>query len=261
MAQWAALPTRQPGEVISSLDYRVDTTPAGRQHTVLFRHRDNRIWQGRIVNDPQTVGNHAYSYVAEVSCAGCRSWLFLSSLLDQCKRTISRFANLDLAMYQRLVADATSTSEFPLPGDVGVFRMRLIRQEQQHRGAAIVQSEMTGVARYDGGQIVVFPRSPELLAILSSVCASDTIAIVPTGINEIPGEDATPGFAVGYRQALQGIAPPQLDDTELHAAIGRLRDATAASVLSGLRAGEYTTTQRRYERDIDFFATEKDTAE
>lgn len=253
MAQWGALPTRQPGEVISQLDYRVETSPAGPRHVTTFRHRDNRVWQARIINEPQTVGQHTYPWMSEVSCAGCRSWVFLSMSLDQSKRTLSRFANLSLAMYERLVADASGTTDKPIPGVVGVFRMR-IPQLGNRSATDPTHTEITGVARYDGGQIVVFPTSPEFTSILSSVCASDTIALVPTGINEVPSED-TPvgGFMLGrHRHAYNSLAAPELSEAELNEALGRLRDGTAERVMSGLRAGDYTTTRHREEREIDF---------
>lgn len=252
MSRWAALPTRQPGEALSNIDYRVEDGATGKRHVATFRHRDNRIWEAKIVNDPQSVGTGTYPYMVEVTSAGCRSWVFLSPSLDQSKRTVSRFANLEITMYKRLTADASGTTDFPISGDIGVFRMTVIRQIRIHGGQSSSRGEVTGVARYDGSQIVVFPRAEEIRSLLSGVCATGTIALVPTGINEINDEAEQPSFLVGQRNPRQGVAAPQVGDDELTAAINRLRNDTVDTIMSGLKRGEYTTTER-HERTIDFF--------
>lgn len=257
MTRWAALPTRQPGEALSNIDYRVEEGSSGKRHVAAFRHRDNRTWDAKIVNDPQYVNGQSYPYMAEVSSTGCRSWVFLAPSLEQAKRTVSRFANLEINMYRRLIADASGTSEFPIPGEIGVFRMMLVHQERNHSGQTVTRrSEVTGVARYDGTQIIVFPRAEEIRELLSGVCSAGTIALVPTGINEISDEPEQPSFLVGQRTPYRGIATPQVGDDELNAALNRLRNDTVDTVMSGLQRGEYTTTER-HERTIDFFDTDE----
>lgn len=256
MTRWAALPTRQLGEALSNIDYRVEDGSSGKRHVATFRHRDNRIWDAKIVNDPQYIAGDSYPYMAEVSSAGCRSWVFLAPSLEQSKRTVSRFSNLAVVMYQRLIADASGTNDFPIPGQVGVFRMTLSQQVRDIRGrsaAAITRhSEVTGVARYDGTQIIVFPRAEEIRELLSGVCSAGTIALVPTGINEISDASDQPSFLVGQRTPYSGIAAPQVGDDELNAALNRLRNDTVDTVMSRLHSGDYTTTAR-HERTIDFF--------
>lgn len=248
MTQWVALPTRQPGEAISQLDYRITQSPTGGQHVTMFRHRDNRVWQASIANNPQTVQHIVYPFTVEVTCGGCRPWVFLSLSILQSKQTVSRFANLAIGLYRRLVTDASGTTDFPVPGVVGVFRMRLDTQPGDAE-----PTEVTGVARYDTGRIIVFPRSQELTAILSTVCASDTVAIVPAGINEIPTDADRGVFMVAQRnQRGRSSMPLQVDDDELSGALSRLYDGTAERVLARLQTGECTTTKHREAREIDF---------
>lgn len=254
MTRWAALPTRQPGEALSNIDYRVEDGVSGKRHVATFRHRDNRIWDAKIVNDPQTVNGEVYPYMVEVSSTGCRSWVFLAASLEQGKRTVSRFANLEINMYLRLTADASGTSDFPIPGNIGVFRMVVVHHDRSANGTTTTRRcvEVTGIARHTGTNIIVFPQAEEIRELLSGVCSAGTIALVPTGINEIVTTPEQPSFLVGQRTPYRGIAAPQVGDEELTAALNRLRNDTVDTVMSGLSRGEYTTTQR-HERTIDFF--------
>lgn len=253
MTRWAALPTRQPGEALSNIDYRVEEGVSGKRHAATFRHRDNRIWDAKIVNDPQYVNGEAYPYMAEVSSGGCRSWVFLAPSLEQAKRTVSRFANLEINMYLRLIADASGTTDFPIAGNIGVFRMVVVHQDRAQNGTTTRRRvEVTGIARHTGTNIIVFPQSEEIRELLSGVCSAGTIALVPTGLNEIVDTQEQPSFLVGQRTPYRGIAAPQVEDEELNAALNRLRNDTVDTVMSGLQRGEYTTTAR-HERTIDFF--------
>lgn len=256
MTQLSPLPLRQPGEVISTIRYRPETGgDANNQRFIaLFRHRDNRIWQARLSQQSITVAGHTYEHNAVVSCSGCRSWTFLSETMDQSKRTVSSFANLNLDAYRRLIADANGTSDHPIAGDIGVFRIRVARPSVRQPGVrtGTVTVEITGIARIDGAQIIVFPVADELAGILGSVCASGTLALVPQGINEIPNETSTGGFLTTQGRGLRGVQVPVVNDDELTQAIQRLRSDTLEGAVSGLTTGRYATTHRSHERVLDF---------
>ncbi len=256
-AQWRALPTRQPGEALSSIEYRNnrEAGQSGTRYIANFRHRDNRIWQALLTNGLSVyVGDDSdtYNWNIELSSAGCRPWRFMSMSLDQAKRTVSRFANLNTGLYNRLIADASGTTEHPKAGSVGVFRMRFARQNTHEGRSETHHAEIDGIAYIDGTSIIVFPTSPELFSILSSVCAAGTVAFVPQGINQIVEANQPLSF-VGYTD-VRNTPMPDVSQADFENALSRLRDDTAEGALTGLRVGDYVATPRvREDRVLDIF--------
>ena len=232
MAQWAPLPARQPGEALSLIDYDGSKT----EQSCSFRHRDSRIWHARIVNQPKEWNDETYPYVITLTSTGCRACHFLSMRMDQAKRTAGRFANMSLAMYRRLVVDAAGSTEFPVEGHIGVFRMQLVSQRARSRARQqlmtgntndLVTSEVTGIGRHTDQSIEVFPQSQELRDILGSVCQSDTIAIVRNGINEIRADVSSAGFLTGSRDRIfDGVSTPEIVDDELVRTLANLQSHT-----------------------------------
>ncbi len=257
MTQWRALPTRQPGEALSKIEYRMEPVDEqrGERYATNFRHRDNRIWQARIeeLQPPTYLDDSRYTHMIELTSAGCRTYTFMSLSLDQAKRTINRFANMPMLNYNRLISDAQGTTEHPRPGVVGVFRMRTQHQERLAGGRTETrQSEINGIAYNDGAQIIVFPTTAELTEILAGACATGTTALVPQGINQIQAPDQPMSFATN--NDVRRMQLPDVVQDEVEAAIQRLRGDTTAGTLSRLQAGEYVATPRqREERVLDIF--------
>ncbi len=250
---WAALPLREPGAVISNIDYQTRPDVGGKSNQwAMFRHRDNRIWEARIDGgtEHQTfeVDEQQYSFLITLSSTGCRPCRFLSRTLESAKRTVSRFANLKLVNYSRLVVDAAGTTEHPRPGAIGVFRMVVQESRQTYGHSGVAQREINGVAYIDGESIVVLPTSNELFMILTGVCHTDTVALVQHGINEISSDGQALGLMQGYN--LQPVALPNLTAREVEQTVTNLRDDPMVQIFTDLQGGGYIRP-RRNERVVD----------
>lgn len=260
MTAWGALPPRQPGEAISSLHFRGEPNPTTLRHVHVshFRHRDGRIWEARVTSGDEVcilVADVLYKNSLELTAAGCRSIQFLSRETSNALSTACRFSNLRMDLYTRLIADAQGTTDHPRSNEIGVFRMNVVRHEQEARGRVVtLRYTINGIARLENGRISVFPVSSELAEILANVCAKDTIALIPQGINEISG-DTSRSINTGHGHT--GTSVPTLTEDEVDQAIGRLRNDTSERARSGIASGDYVpTTRHREERVIDIFNDE-----
>lgn len=252
--QWRALPERQPGEVLRDINFRVELDNGQRTDrvTAQFRHRDNRVWVARItsLNDPHLP---RYNKAVQLSSGGCRNYRFVAHDLPMAKQVVQRFANLAEEHYDRLVADAQSTMDYPRSDDIGVFRMSVAKQRRAGWGGHRTETRrytIEGLGRVDGNTITIFQTSEEIGEILLLVCPRGVQPLVPAGINEIT-PTAGPRF---NRSALDETEVPELDEDEVQAAIARSFDDDLETALTGLHDGSYSAPRPRGReaREIDF---------
>ncbi len=254
MNRWAPIPDRQPGEVLSEITYRAEME--GERNTgrlrAEFRHRDNRVWQARIIplppGDAQThISGH--THVVNLDSAGCRPVRFVARDVNRARQTIQRFANLHIELYERLVADARGTSSHPRSDNIGVFRMQVVKQVRQPGGRTETQRyDVEGIGRHDGDCIVVFPLSSDLEAILEECCARGCLPLVSAGVNALHPDRFNRGV-------LDTAAVDPVDQAVVDAAVLRGFDDDVDTAIAGLRDGSYTIPQprAREERDLDIF--------
>jgi len=254
MTRWAPIPNRQPGEALTDISYRAEMEDNRQTGRVVaeFRHRDGRIWQGRIMPlPPGSVQTHitGHTHTIALSSGGCRQFRFIANGLSSAKRTVLRFANLPLDVYDRLIADARGTTDHPRPDDVGVFRIQVVKRHRRPGGRTETQRyEREGIGRLEGSIITVFPHSEELQDILGLCCSGSSLPVVPSGINELN--------PVGFsRTELDEATVGQVDEDAVDAAVLRGFDDDLVTALAGLEDGSYTIPRprEREDRAIDIF--------
>lgn len=252
MSRWAPLPPRQPGEALASIHFTSDKVGESMRYIANFRHRDNRIWQAIIRELDTSFDENVYHYVIEMSTGGCRSWRFLAKTFEQAKRLVDRFSNMEISRYNRLTVDAQGTNEFPVPGQIGVFRMRLCEQRRTTGNRSeTIYTDISGIARYDGTQIVVYPRTQELTDIISDVCGRGTVAMIPQQINEIQDPSQENRILLAAGPVTRGVVIPEVAEDDIATALNRLRNDTTESVLAGVQSGAYRVSRGREERAFE----------
>ncbi len=199
------VPQRQPGETIRDIPFRHELDGQNQKTNTIvgrFYHRDGRLWQARIVHAPSNVEDWRFendSWILTMSSGGCRNYQFLSANIGSAKKTALRFANIPLENYQRLVADAHGTTDFPRPSIYGIFQVKVVQNNATEAGVVETQSySLRGIGRIDNGTIVIFPLAAELEQIFDPVCDNDTVSLIPVDINRVSN---TPGI----QQALEEI--------------------------------------------------------
>lgn len=249
--RWAALPEREPGEVLRDINFRTDDGRIMAQ----FRHRDNRIWSA-VISPLTDINFRNYDYTIQLSSGGCRTYRFVARVVNTAKGVVQRFANMPLELYERMVADAQPTTDHPRSDDIGVFRMQVVKQRRAGPGGYRTETQrymISGLGRVDGNSITIFPNSEEIGEILLTVCPQGAQPLVPQGINELDRNRFN-------RSALDTTDVPDLEEDEVAEAISRSFNDDLETALAGLDNGSYEAPRprAREERALDIFGEDDD---
>lgn len=173
--------------------------PSVETYTTSFRHRDGRIWAVRIapVTDARLTAAHGFRWVAQITSSGCRSVSFIAATQDAVRKSVLRFANLIPDIYERVIADAVGTHDFPRDGQIGVVRMEIAESRPpsvtdiRHRrdsSTAVTYDTVTGLGRINGSTITLFPTVDELTDLLDRCLTDGTQMLLDRNVN-VPGQD------------------------------------------------------------------------
>jgi hypothetical protein len=249
------LPERQPGEALRDIQFHNEMDEHNRRTDRVvgnFRHRDGRIWSARIVPMPDSDAHPQFlfgSFVLTAHSGGCRRYQFISSALSSAKQTALRFGNVRLAVYDRLIADAQGTTEFPRSADVGAFRIHVVRRLSRGFTQETVRYTRDGIGRLESGRIVIFPDAHELEEIFDDICAVNTVPLIPEHINSL-GANSTFHDPSTVEAAAYLGTDMVADPTTV---VLRNFDDSIDDALAGLSNGTYRTPtiQPREDRVID----------
>ena len=204
--------------MITNLTYQ--RLPNSDTYTTSFRHRDSRIWVVRIapVTDPRLIATLGLRMVAQITSSGCRTVSFVAGTQDALRKSVLRFANLIPEIYERVIADAVGTHDFPRPGQIGVVRMEIAEAramtvvDLRHRrdaSSTLRYETVTGLGRIDGPVITLFPTVEELTELLDRCLTDGTQVLLDRNVN-VPGQDPHFSNQVAARARVD-IATRQLD--------------------------------------------------
>ena len=259
-----SVPRRQAGESLRSIDFRNERDSLGEVTARVigsFRHRDNRIWQARIVPLPPDTARSIFptaAFVLTLSSAGCRDYHFIAESLASAKRTALRFGNVRMADYERLIADATGTSDYPRTDDVGFFCMRVVKETQgivtmRVNRSSHSQEDVFGLGRIEDGKIIIFPDHYELDIILTGIADSSSQPLVPEDVNSVNGLSPFSARRTSARDLDDAMEDMGISDAVIREVLQRNRNDSVATAMAGLSSGTYTTPtlRARDERVID----------
>ena len=252
--RWVSLEPRQAGIVLSDLEYRTINNGGRTIFTVSFRHWDQRIWQASIEQrtTPIVVEDVSFHFSLTLTSSSCRTFHFLSRTKRSAVRTVSRFANISDAIYERLTADARGTTDHPRSQTIGVFSMVTARHEKTYHGTVTSRSELSGIGRVDGPNLIIFPTTAELSRLLRDIAHVDTSVVIAEGINQVNmSTSAAPRMfhAIGSDNYEN---PPTLTLEQADALINRAFNDTSDDAFAGLIGGSSKLiTARREDRVID----------
>lgn len=263
LSTWGTpLPPRAPGELISSLSYlRVPTNPD--TTSTSFRHRDGRIWAVRVapVTDQRLTSALGLRWVAQITSSGCRAVSFVAGTRDAVQKSVLRFANLVPEIYDRVIADAVGTHDFPRPGRLGVVRMEIaedrplsVQHIRQRREASTAYETVTGLGRIDGATIILFPTVAELTDLLDRCLTDGTQVLIDRNVN-VPGHDPHFSNQVAERARFD-LATRQLanepDEMEAHRTAAQAHLGTE-DLFDRIQSGELIlpAPRERNDRAID----------
>lgn len=204
----------------------------------LFRHRDNRLWSVVLTEERD------HQIMARMRSDGTRAYFLIGDNIGPVKTSVLRFANLPVASYEDLVADAQGTMEHPIAGELCVFRLCILpRSRGVHWPKISQRSELTGLGRFLGYKLVVFPTAERIGEILQGCCVDDVWAIAPSEANIIPSEALIKRLDVD--QTVQFIDSRVIDTERLNEVLYAYHEATSEQALEGLDKGTYCIKKER----------------
>lgn len=246
------LPDRQPGETLRDIQFHNEMDEHNQRTDRVvgnFRHRDGRIWSARIVPIPANVARRPFpdaALVLTLHSGGCRRYQFMSGTLPSAKSTALRFGNVSLQDYERLIADAHGTTEFPRPDDVGAFRIQIVKRRIVAFAPETHRYTRDGIGRIEQGRIVIFPDIHELEEIFDNLCAPRTVPMLPENINSLGANSSFLSPAIiAAAVALGDDMEMDYTDTVLLSNF----DDSVDEALGGLSNGTYRTPTIRLRED------------
>jgi len=125
-----------------------------------FEHRDNRIWNCRIMPlpDDNPFAEMRCEYSVHMTTGGMPPIVFLSKRIEDARRVSLRFANLAMEQYKTLVTMAEPTLDHPRVGDEVEIRITHTDGEHEYR-----------TARTDGVTLELYPTLEQALGILNMI--------------------------------------------------------------------------------------------
>jgi len=259
MTSWTdSLPERRPGEALRDIRFRNEIEPTTNERTQRvvgnFRHRDGRIWNARIVPIPPQEGLpfQGPGYQLTLTSGGCRNYQFVSRSLVSAKQTAVRFSNMQMALYERIIADAHGTTEFPRSNDIGVFRIAVVKTVPvrfQHRETQ--RYDVEGLGRLEHGHLVIFPQSAELEEIFDEVADEGTFSLIPDTINSPTIDNSLFSQSATMRDAARDVLSE--DERNIADIVLNNFNDSAEEALQGLTDGTYRipAPRQREDRVID----------
>lgn len=254
------VPDRHSGQILTRRDLVFTLNKQEDRESLRcdFRGRDNRLWQATIeLQTGERLGDSSvrnFDYLIIFRAAGCRNVHFLAATEEEAKSLLLRFANISVAAYTRMVADARGTLDHPKSDDLGVFRMVVTHVNQAGMRVHNNDYTISGIGHYQQGQLTIFPTSDELRNILEPVCTEESVVLIPDGVNVVDQQEQLTSTARYRGVEVASLTPEQLSDI-----IDRNFEATGDEVRQNLRSGIYRQRERPA-RALDF-GPDKQTSE
>lgn len=245
------LPDRQPGESLRDIQFHNEMDESNQRTDRVvgnFRHRDGRIWSARIVPIPANADRWPFpddAFMLTLHSGGCRRYQFMAGTLPSAKRTALRFGNVAIAEYERVIADAHGTTEFPRSDAVGAFRIQVVKRVSQGFTQETQRYTRDGIGRIEQDRIVIFPDVHELEEIFDNLCAPQTVPLIPEHINSLGAESVFTDSAIAEAASILS------DDMDLDPSDVVLSnfDDSIDEALAGLSNGTYRTPTIRPRED------------
>lgn len=183
---WAEAPPqiKRLGAVLSSLQWTtVQVAGSGPPVTRAdFVHWDDRPWVAQIQSQSRDNGR---DYVLTLTSFGCRPHYFFSTNFGALQQVALRFANLSVAKYDRLTADAQSLQDWPRPGSVVLCRIEAFTKRTDP-GNSVTWTPLARLARRVGGTVTLFPDYTEFVALFADCLVADTWSELDDQVNAVP---------------------------------------------------------------------------
>ena len=185
------IPTRQPGEVLTSLTWQ--EREHGRMRAY-FRMHDGRIWEAQFENIKGDAGA-IRSYGLVIRSEGCRPFAWLTDIANIPARISLRFANMSQHSYELITHEALPTLDHPHSYKLGMCQLLWDENDDM-----IINRRMPCHIDMANNKVYLFMSDQEVLEMMDAIAADPEPV---SAILQSPGADQ--GVVLGGRTGIGWI--------------------------------------------------------